>query len=717
MANPFHSASWYTVAKLRPRLKGHVRVRRHLYRGQRWYVLDDGAAGKAHRFPRGAYRLIGRLDGARTVERIWEDVVREMGEEAPTQDDVIAALGQLHASDLLSTEALPDAVEMATRRKKQARQVWTSNLKSPMSLRIPLVDPEAFLNRTQAYLRPLFSGWGALLWLAVVGPAALIAAANWGELTGNLFDRVLATENLLVAALCYPLVKLVHELGHGYAAKASGREVREMGVMLLMFFPLPYVEISSASALKSKWRRALIGAAGVIAEVFLAALAVYAWVLLEPGLARAFAFNIILIAGVSTVLVNGNPLLRFDGYYILADLAEIPNLGPRANRYWAHLVEKRLFKVPGGRPFDAAEGEKIWLFLYAPAAFVARMVMLFGLALIVAGKFFVIGVLIALWSLWTGVGLPVWKMFAHVFTSPQLHRDRRRAVRLTMGLTGAGLALLFVVPAPFHAYSQGVVWLPEEAHVRAGADGVITRIAAPEGAQVTPGRLLVELQRPALEAEVTQLVWRERELQARSDAELAGDRVKRELGELAVMDVRKQLAVQRQRLGELTIEAKAQGRFVLTAAPAADLPGRFVQTGELIGYVTPAKAEVARIAVSQDDADLVRNRLKGVRVQVASLPGRTFAGELVRIVPEATTKLPSQALTLANGGLFPADPRDGEGRTALKGVFLFDIALPPELRRVAFGTRVHVRFKLGWEPLGWQAVRRLRQMFLARFDV
>ena len=145
MANPFHSASWFNVARLKPRLRSHVRVRRHRYRGAVWFVLDDGAAGRVHRFPRGAYLLIGRLDGTHTVEQLWERIVDELGEDAPSQDDVIAALGQLHGADLLSTDVTPDTAELFKRQKKQRRQLWLQNLKSPMSLRIPLVDPDAFL--------------------------------------------------------------------------------------------------------------------------------------------------------------------------------------------------------------------------------------------------------------------------------------------------------------------------------------------------------------------------------------------------------------------------------------------------------------------------------------------------------------------------------------------------------------------------------------------
>lgn len=716
MANPFHSASWFSVARLRPRLKSHVRVRRHRYRGQRWYVIDDGAAGRAHRFPRGAYLLIGRLDGSRTVEQLWAALVAEIGEEAPAQDDVIAALGQLHGADLLASDGLPDTSEITRRQKKQRRQTWVQNLKSPMSLRLPLVDPDAFLSRTMPYLRPLFGWTGGLLWLAVVVPAAILAASRWSELTGNLADRVLATGNLLLLSLCYPAVKLIHELGHGYAVKARGRQVREMGVMLLILMPVPYVDASAASALTSKWRRALVGAAGMIAELFVAALALYLWLLIEPGVLRAVLFNVMLIAGVSTLLINGNPLLRFDAYYILADLIEIPNLGQRANRFWGHLVDKYLFRTPDMAPFDATPGEKRWFLVYAPLAFAARMAMLVGIALFVAQTYFVVGVLIALWSLWSGIGLPLWRMGAHVFTGPQLARNRARAVRLTVGGVVAALVLLLVVPAPHHLATQGIVWLPDQAQVRAGADATIVRVAVPEGAAVRRGELLVETANPVLAADVARLGWRMRELQAEADQELGLDHVKREISQLAWTDASEKYAVQAGRLGELQVPARADGRFVLAAAPASDLPGRHVKQGELIGYVTPGRADVARVAVSQDDVELVRGGLRGVRFWVADRPGRTWTGRVVREIPGGTFDLPSKALATDHGGVVPLDPRDAKGLRALNRVFLFDIALPPALRDVPFGTRVHVRLGLTWEPLGWQMLRRLRQMFLARFD-
>ncbi len=716
MSGPFQSTSWFKVAELRPRLRAHTRLRRHRYRGGTWYVADDGAAGRSHRFSWGAYMLVGRLDGIRTVDAIWRELSETLGEEAPSQDEVIATLSELHAHDLLASDRPPDTDELFDRYAKRRRQTWMQNLKSPLSIRIPLVDPDAFLTRTMPLLRPLFGWAGVLLWLLIVVPAALIASAKWEALTGNLLDRVLAADNLLLLSLVYPVVKIVHELGHGYAAKANGREVREMGVMFLLFYPIPYVDASAASALRSKWRRAFIGAAGVIAELVLAALAVYAWVLLEPGLLRAIAFDVILVAGVSTVVINGNPLLRFDGYYILSDLLEIPNLGSRANRYWADLIDRHVFRSHDVKPFAATAGEKRWFLVYAPAAFVARMVLLFGIAMIVATKFFVVGVALALWSLWTGIILPVGKMVSHVFASPQLRRNRRRAVQWTVGAAVAAAVLLFAVPMPHHTNAQGVVWLPDEAHVRAGSDGVITRLDAVEGRTVRSGDPIARAERPALAAEVAALEGRVRELEAKGQAELTADRVRLELSRLELDGARRRLAIGRERMRELDVASNAAGTFVLAGAPAGDLPGRYLKKGELIGYVTPDLADRARVAVGQDDIALVRDRLRGVEFKIAHRVGATYASRILRAVPGARQDLPSAALASANGGPFAVDPSDPQGRRALTRVFQFDIALPEALRRTPFGTRVFVRFRHDPEPIGWQIARRVRQLLLAQFD-
>src|SRR6266850_2293992 len=282
MAQQLMSASWYRVAELRPRLRSHFRIHRHRYRGGRWYVLQDRMSRRTHRFDARAYFVIGLMNGQRSMQSIWDAALERYGDEAPTQEEVF-----------------------------------------------PLLDPDRFLERWLAWYRPLFGPLGALVWLAVVGWGAFTAVQHWNELTHDLSSRVLAPENLLVMGLVFPVLKALHELGHACAVRAWGGEVHEMGIMFLVLMPVPYVDASAANAFAEKRRRVVVGAAGMIVEVFIAALALALWLELQPGIARAVLFNVMLIAGVSTVLFNANPLLRFDGYYILSDLIEIPNLRQR----------------------------------------------------------------------------------------------------------------------------------------------------------------------------------------------------------------------------------------------------------------------------------------------------------------------------------------------------------------------------------------------------
>ena len=227
------------------------------------------------------------------------------------------------------------------------------------------------------------------------------------------------------------------------------KAVHEFGLMILVFAPLPYVDASAASGFRSKWRRALVGAAGMLVEMFIAALALYVWLAVEPGITQALAYNVMLIAGVSTILFNGNPLLRYDGYYILADLLEIPNLAPRATRYWGYLVDRYVFRTEGLKDFVATDGERVWLLLYAPAAFLYRQAVMLTIAVFIASHYLAVGVAIAIWSLLTGVALPVGKALWLVLASPRLHRNRSRAVTATFGMILAAAIGLFLIPAPF----------------------------------------------------------------------------------------------------------------------------------------------------------------------------------------------------------------------------------------------------------------------------
>ncbi|HRD90468.1 MAG TPA: hypothetical protein PK752_19765, partial [Accumulibacter sp.] len=624
-------------------------------------------------------------------------------------------LAQLHAGDLLQADLPPDVDELGERGRKQKRQKLLQSFINPMSIRIPLWDPDAFLARSWPRLQPLAGRPGVALWLLVVLPALVLAGVHWHELTGNLSDQLLATDNLLLLWLIYPLLKGLHELGHGYAVKAGGGEVHEMGVMLLVLAPVPYVEASAAGAFRSKWQRALVGAAGILVELFLAGIAMLVWVAVEPGLLRSIAFNVIVVAGASTLLLNGNPLLRYDGYYVLADLIEIPNLGNRSNQYWQWLAKRYLLGVTHIERPLASPGERRWFLFYGAASFVYRTLVMIAIILFIAGEFFFIGVVLAIWAAVTMFLRPLAKGLSYVLSSPELQRTRTRARLVTFG--GLALLLLFVsiVPLPLRTHADGVVWVPENAEVRAAANGFVEHLFVSPEATVDSGEVLLSMSDPALTAQTDESRARVRQYAVQYAALMFDDRAQAVAIQEDLQRERVALARSEEKLDALFVVAGLPGRLKL--ARSQDLPGRFVRQGELLGYIVSGPPRLVRVVVGQDDIALVRERRTEVEVKLADRLDRTYAGRLLREVPGGHEQLPSKALSLAGGGPHATDPRDRDGLRTLQRLFQFDLELPPEVGSPEIGTRVFVRFHHHAEPLARQWGRRLRQLFLARFDV
>jgi putative peptide zinc metalloprotease protein len=714
-AEAFLSPSWYRVASLRPSLKRQAAIRRHRFRGEIWYVVQDPASGRFNRLTPAAYQLLGLMNGERTMAEVWDAAIDQLRDDTPGQEEVIQLLSQLHSADLLHCEVSPDSAELFERYTRQDRSRSKSNWRNPFSIRLPLWNPDKFLARTLPYLRPLFSRFGGFLYCVVVGYALVLAALHWPELTRNLADRALAFDNLIILWLCFPLVKLLHELGHAYATKAGGGEVHEMGILFLVFMPVPYVDATAASGFRSKWRRVLVGAAGMLVELLIAALCMLLWVAVEPGLLRAIAFNVILIAGVSTIVFNGNPLLRFDGYYILSDLIEIPNLAARGNRYWRYLLERHAFRMERTEPPAATPGERRWLLLYAPAAFVYRLFVLVAIVFYIASVWFFIGIALAIWGVITMLGLPVVKFVRYVLDLPRAARARRRAMSVSLITSAVVLAVVLFVPVPLRIQTEGVVWLPEEANVRAGADGFVRSALIESGAAVAPNTALIESHDPVVAAELAVLQGRIAELEAKLEQQLFVERVQAELTRKELAHETARYVRTTERAEQLVARSAVQGRFVVERP--ADLPGRFFRKGELFGYVIQDAPTIVRVVVSQDDIDLVRSRLSRIDVRLAERAANVYPATLVREVPAAKDKLPSAALSSEGGGQVVADPRDPKSGKTLATTFQYDLQLPPEASSQSYGGRVYVRLAFHPEPLAQQWYRRVRQAFLAQFHV
>ncbi|WP_020175415.1 PqqD family peptide modification chaperone [Methyloferula stellata] len=695
-------------------MRSHAELHRHTFRGDVWYVLQDHHTGRFHRVSPTVNLMLCLMNGQRTVQEIWDAVAAKATDQPPTQDETIQLLSQLHASDLLQSEFSPDLNELSERSERHNRRELIQRLRSPLSFRLPLFDPDRLVGFMMPLVRPIFSAFGFFVWCVLVAAAAVLVILHWSELTQNVTDRALAAENIVVILLIYPVIKTLHELGHAFATKRWGGEVHEIGVMLLVFVPVAYVDASSSAAFIEKRRRIIVGAAGIMVELGLAAIAAFVWVNASPGLLRTVAFNTMLIGGVSTLIFNGNPLLRFDGYYILSDLIEIPNLADRSNKYVFYLLQHYVFGLDQVDSPATGRGEEPWLFLYSISSFLYRTTVSIGIALFLASRFFFFGIAMALWALTTIFVMPCVKGAKYLLYDRRLDGYRRRTFSAVGGTAAIVIFVLFLLPLPYATVAEGVLWMPNRSEVRARTSGFIDAVLPSE--DVSPGNVLVKMNDPIIASQVDVRNAQLDELQERYNAARLIDRVQAEILTEQINHIQKAIAVLAGRNADLRVSSSESGHFV--ALHADDLPGRFVKQGELLGYVIGKKDVTVRTIVTQGDVDLVRQRTKRVLVRFANDLSTVHAAEIVREIPSAEQEVPSMALTTQGGGTIAVDPNSKSPKPqALFGLFQFDIALDSSVPVDYAGERAFVLFDFGKEPIAWRFVRAFRQAFLSHFHV
>ncbi|MFK7753161.1 MAG: hypothetical protein AB8B51_11495, partial [Sedimentitalea sp.] len=381
-----------------------------------------------------------------------------------------------------------------------------------------------------------------------------------------------------------------------------------------------------------------------------------------------------------------------------------------------YVCQKYLFRSRDATPVTSNAGERFWFIFYGITSFIYRMFIMFAIIAYVAGRFFFIGVLIAIWSVFMQLVLPLIKNLNFLFTSPKLRNKRPFA----MFITGLGVALLgilfFVVPAPFATVVDGVTWPKNQAQIRAGTSGFIASTPQTVQPQVTADNLLVQVTDPFLEARRDLLLTEIDNLEFQRSAVILNDRTEAALIAAEIEASQLDLARLEEQLAEMRITSPRSGLAILP--DQTDLQGRFIQKGNIIGYVVDqADALTLRVAVDQNDIDLVRNQTSKVDVMIADWEGLQLDAQIVREIPGGVTQLASPALGIGGGGHIGVDPSDRNGTRTLQRVFEFELEMAQADTGFLLGKRVWVRFDHGTMPIGFQMYRGLRQLFLRLYNV
>ena len=586
---PTFSESWYRVAELKPRLLGAVKVHRQYFRGRKWYVLQDPANNQFFRLSDAAYYFVAMLDGRRTVSQVWQTCMDKFGDAAATQGEVINILGRLYVSNLLQGNLAMDADDLFRRYNQRTRREVKGLLTNFLSIRIPLFDPDRLLDRWVGIVGRVFTGYGLLVWALVIFAGLWSVAGRFEELSSRS-SVVLNPGNLPLLYLALMMVKVFHEMGHAFACKhfgkltGSGGEVHETGVTFLVFTPLPFVDASSAWALRNKWHRVVVGAGGMLVELLVASLAAIIWARTAEGTTvHAVAYNVMFVASVSTLIFNGNPLLRYDAYYILLDVLEIPNLYSRSRAYLYYLVKRYVWGLAKTPDPSHTDGEKGWLVFYAAASMICRVIVSAAIILFIGEKLFAAGlffgfVILVVW----GLAL-AGKFIRYLTTSNELTRMRGQAMLTTASTVFLLIVAVGLISVPDRCRIEGVLEPTEMAVIYAGADGFVHNFL-PSGSEADPnGPPLIEAWNPELEAARDRLLAEMRRLQIQRQSAQT-----REASEVQIMDekitaLKEQVERTDHDLQALALKAPITGTWV---APDIDrIRGEYTRRGRQLGIV------------------------------------------------------------------------------------------------------------------------------------
>ncbi len=719
MKGNLFSESWFKVARLRAGLHSSVEIQKQVYRGETWYVVRSSFGSDYFKITPEAYDFIATLTTDLTIEEHWERFLDNYGGAAPTQDEVIHVLAELYGHNLLYFKNIPDVGHVFERKSEKKRKERLTTLLSLISIKIPLWNPDRFLAALAPVYKHLFSSYAFIVWLLIVITGAKAALGEW-SMIADATQGMLAPANLIYMYAALIFMKLGHESAHAAATKHFGGSVRTVGVMFLVLTPLPYMDASDSWFLQERRQRILVSAAGMLFDIFAAAVAAIIWAGTGDGIVHGVAFNVMILGSVSSLFFNGNPLIRFDAYYMMADMLEIPNLFERARQLWYYLFERYLFGV---RQNDIPAGdsrEVCWLVLFGAASFVYRGFLSVAILLMIADRSLLLGLILLMVTLVVGAVLPLRRFLVYLSESQNLAGVRGRAVAVSALMVVLVLVVFVFIPLPRKISAPGVVELAGHHKIYASTEGRLERVVPKNGDSVVKGQIIAELSNFDLERDIDVALSRltqTRALKQKAHHEAAAD-LKPLVERESLLE--EQLADLKRRKTELIVVAEQSGIFVSPNIEA--YKGKWLKKQTQLGsLVAEGDARLSAIVSQEQAFELFRtNHYRGVAKLFGSTKYPLTLSD-VKINPYKKEELPSAALGWLGGGDVAVSTSDRSGKKTTESFFEISGKLSAENETSALkllhGRAGVLRLTLAPEPLALVAYRKFRQTMQKRYKI
>ncbi len=498
--------------KLAIRARPDLKARRQRYQGRVYWVVKDPVGLQYFRFEEEEFAVLQMLDGQSSLEEIAERFEKEFPPQTIRVEELQNFIGMLHRSGLVLSDSAGQGVQLKKRRDEKKRKELIQTFSNILSFRLRGIDPERILNAIYPLVRWFFTTPATVCSLILAFCALTLVIVQFDVFQAKLpsFNSFFAAQNWLLIAGVLCVTKIIHEFGHGLSCKHFGGECHEMGIMFLVLTPCLYCNVSDSWMLPNRWHRAAIGAAGMYVEVVMASVATFIWWFSEPGFLNYLCLNIMFVSSVSTIMFNANPLLRYDGYYILSDIMEIPNLRQKAST----ILNRKLGWLCLGLeepedPFLPHRHQGLFA-LYTVASFFYRWVVLLSI-LYFLNKVFepyglkIIGQLIALASIYGMVVMPLWKIWKFFRVPGRLSKVKKVRMYATLAFLTAVFGGIWFIPFPSSVMCEFELQPRDAASVYVDVEGTLEEVFVEPGEHVEDDQLLAKLSNLDLELEIEKL--------------------------------------------------------------------------------------------------------------------------------------------------------------------------------------------------------------------
>jgi len=714
-ALPFGQAAEHLVVKLRPDLV----VQPQFYEGMTHYVIKDPLALKYFRFKIEEYFLLQQFDGKVTLQEVKKAFERKYRPQTISIEDLTRFVAQLHEAGIIQIDSPEQAKVLIRRRKKNRWRKIGAFFANILFIKIPIIDPERLLTRMYPYFRWIFTRVFITLSVLSMVVAVSLVVSQWKTFYDKLPDFQSFFNWWTIASfwVCLAVVKIIHEFGHGLTAKHFGGEVHEMGILFLVLTPALYCDVTDSWLLPNKWKRIWISAAGIYVECFLASIATFVWWYSTPGLLNSLAMATMFICSVNTILFNANPLLRYDGYYVMADWLEIPNLRIKSTQFFAYLIQEKVLGLEIPVQSYMPRARRSLFVTYAVASYVYRWFVTFAILWFLSQvlkpyKLESVSYLLAAGSLVPLLGMPVYQIVKFLRTPGRL-RKVKKARASAFGVAAIVLVVgILLIPTPLRISGSMVLKLAKPEEVYAEVEGKLDELDVKNGDWVTKDTVLAKLSNFEKLKELSQRTqdhdvnWHKAQWYFQS-AERENRAQAKQFEEFA-LKLEPMLGELTNQIGKLTLISHRDGRVV--GSPHKETVGQWLKPGKPFCEVGDPRHLEAHLIVDQGDIHLISpGRVAWIKVYGKA--ETTYKSVVSEISKRNSDEIPTEMSNMAQGEVASKpDPKTGAAKP-LTAVYEVIIPIDNEDLKLEPGLRGAAKIDGGTYTLAWWLMRWWNKLF------